>query len=78
MKADCKMCGNTFFHCPTGEHVKEPGKIHSGRGAKIDSEWDCPNCRGKGVVYTSLVDRICEAIYRRGRRVNRKLHPTSF
>jgi hypothetical protein len=69
------MCSRSRFHCPTGEHHPEPGKIHSGYGAINDYQWDCPNCRGTGCIEVSLLDRICVYIYERGRKVHRKLHP---
>lgn len=74
-KLECRMCAKGLFHCPSGDHVNLPGKIHSGRGAFVDSQWDCPNCHGTGSLLVSLLDRICVAIYERGRKVNRRLHP---
>lgn len=75
---ECRQCGNSSWHCPSGDHVKTPGRIHTGLGAKSDYDWDCPNCRGTGRIEVSWLDRLCEYIYKRGRRVNRKLHPPSY
>lgn len=76
-KMNCKMCDRGFY-CPSGKHTKKPGKIHSGRGSTMDSQWDCPNCSGRGFILISIIDRIALAIYARGRRVHRKGNPISY
>lgn len=59
----CHMCmkyqgqGGDWY-CPSGKHPETPGRIHSGRGATVDCDWECPNCHGLGHIKLSWLDVV--------------------